>query len=417
MPKPHDEDLFESTKMTFGEHLEELRAALFKSLIALVLGFLLGLLLARYVVVWIQGPLEVALVDYYQNVDEAKRLTLIEQLKEEGAAIPAFLQREGDQDEDTDMRFEEVYLDPQELLAELHRIYPRQFPTTAESGQQTGPANLGDRHAAGTRQSPKNASRNHAEGPARPVGDARRNGDAGPSSLGRANPAAGSKNAAAGKRSPSDVAGPHLLRIVVGRTGQDEERTQTKSFSVHEPFMIYIKAALLTAVVLSSPLVFYFIWQFVAAGLYPHERQYVYVFMPFSLGLFLAGAALAFFVVFRFVLAFLFSFNSWLGIDPDPRISEWLGFVILLPLGFGISFQLPLVMLFLERIGIFSVQDYLSKWRLAVLIVAVLSMLLTPADPTSMILMEVPLTLLYFGGILLCKLMPRRTNPFGDATG
>ncbi|MFV2066446.1 MAG: twin-arginine translocase subunit TatC [Pirellulales bacterium] len=348
MPKPHDEDLFENTKMTFGEHLEELRVALFKSLIAIVVGFLLGLLFAKHVVVWIQGPLEEALVEYYKNVDEGKRAALIERLKEEGASIPSFLQRE--EDADAEMQFEEVYIDPEELLAELRKLYPGQLPRSKPSGESP----------------------------------------------------------------PSNATNPRLLRIVIGRTATDEERTQTKSFSVHEPFMIYVKAALLTGALVSSPLVFFFIWQFVAAGLYPHERQYVHVFMPFSLGLFLAGAALAFFVVFRFVLAFLFSFNSWLGIDPDPRISEWLGFVIMLPLGFGISFQLPLVMLFLERIGVFSVQAYISKWRLAVLVVAVMSMLLTPADPTSMILMGVPLTLLYFGGILLCKLMPRRTSPFGQ---
>jgi len=77
-----------------------------------------------------------------------------------------------------------------------------------------------------------------------------------------------------------------------------------------------------------------------------------------------------------------------------------------LPLGFGISFQLPLVMLFLERIGIFSVETYLQKWRIAVLVISVLSMFLTPADPGSMLLMGVPLVVLYFGGILLCRTMP-----------
>lgn len=351
MAKQYDEDLFESTKMTFGEHLEELRAALFKSLIAIVVGFLVGLLVGRYVVVWIQGPLEEALTEYYRGIDEEKRVELVERLEAQGAPIPAFLQREQGEGAETDLQFEEVFVDPQELLAELRRAYPDLVPKDA-NGKPAGTA--------------KGTS-------------------------------------------------PRLLRIVIARAGSDQERTQTKSLSVHEPFIIYVKAALLTGAILSSPLVFFFIWQFVAAGLYPHERQYVYIFMPFSLGLFLAGAALAFFVVFRYVLAFLFSFNSWLGIDPDPRISEWLGFVIMLPLGFGISFQLPLVMLFLERIGIFSVEAYMSKWRVAVLVVAVLSMVLTPADPTSMILMEVPLTALYFGGILLCKLMPRRTSPVGPA--
>ena len=122
-------------------------------------------------------------------------------------------------------------------------------------------------------------------------------------------------------------------------------------------------------------------------------------------------------MVFEPVLNFLFSFNRSLGIDPDPRINEWLGFVLLLPVGFGIGFQLPLVMLFLERIGVFTVRSYLAQWRVAVLVIFVLAAMLTPPDPYSMLLMAFPLTFLYFGGILLCKLLPRKPNPFGEAGG
>ena len=103
-----------------------------------------------------------------------------------------------------------------------------------------------------------------------------------------------------------------------------------------------------------------------------------------------------------------------LKIDPDPRIEYWLSFVLVLPLGFGISFQLPLVMLFLERIGIFTIKSYVSSWRVAVLVIFVIAMFLTPADPTSMILMAVPLTVLYFGGILMCMFMPRSRSPYDD---
>ena len=96
-----------------------------------------------------------------------------------------------------------------------------------------------------------------------------------------------------------------------------------------------------------------------------------------------------------------------MGQELEPRISEWLGFVLLLPLGFGISFQLPLVMLFLERIHIFNVQVYLAKWRIAVLVMAITSMVLSPGgDPYSMMMMLVPLIGLYFGGIGLCKWLP-----------
>jgi sec-independent protein translocase protein TatC len=101
-------------------------------------------------------------------------------------------------------------------------------------------------------------------------------------------------------------------------------------------------------------------------------------------------------------------------IDPDPRISEWLGFVMFLPLGFGLSFQLPLVMLMLHRIGIFSIEAYWARWRIAILVIFVVSMVLTPADPVSMLFMAIPLTFLYFGGIGLCKWMPRGKSPFQE---
>ncbi len=138
----------------------------------------------------------------------------------------------------------------------------------------------------------------------------------------------------------------------------------------------------------------------------------MHIYLPFSLVLFLAGASTAFFLAFKYVLNFLFSFNAAMKIDPDPRISEWLGFVLLLPVAFGISFQLPLVMLFLYRVGIFSLQVYLSKWRLAVLIIFVAAMVITPtADPITMLLMALPMTGLYFLGIALCKWMPQEQEP------
>jgi sec-independent protein translocase protein TatC len=205
-----------------------------------------------------------------------------------------------------------------------------------------------------------------------------------------------------------------LIKIRVYHDVERDPRLQLVGLGTPEPLIAWMKVGFVLGAVLSSPFVFYFIWTFVAAGLYPHEQRYVHIFLPFSIGLFLAGAALAFFVVFRYVLGFLLWVYEAMNIDPELRLSDWLSFVLFLPLGFGISFQLPLVMLFLERIGIFSVSTYLSHWRIAVLVIAFLAMILTPAEPYSMMFMATPLIGLYFFGILLCRWMPRRTTPFGE---
>ncbi len=74
-------------------------------------------------------------------------------------------------------------------------------------------------------------------------------------------------------------------------------------------------------------------------------------------------------------------------------------------------------MLFLERIGVFTAQSYVSRWRVSILVIFVMAMICTPGDPYSMLLMAVTLTFLYFGGILLCRLMPRRKSQFDDLEG
>jgi sec-independent protein translocase protein TatC len=201
-----------------------------------------------------------------------------------------------------------------------------------------------------------------------------------------------------------------LVPLFVWRKSSQDPRVSVLALNPTEAFMIWLKASLVAGIVLASPMIFYHLWSFVAAGLYPHEKKYVHVFLPFSVALFLGGALFCFFFVFRFVLDFLFTFNADLGIELTPRISEWLSFAIILPIGFGISFQLPLIMLFLERIGVFDVPAYISKWRIAVLIIAVASMLLTPADPISMLAMAIPLTALYFLGIALCRYMPKQQS-------
>jgi len=169
-----------------------------------------------------------------------------------------------------------------------------------------------------------------------------------------------------------------------------------------ETLTIFFMVCLVTGLVVASPWVFYQGWAFVAAGLYRHEQRYVKKYLPFSLGLFLAGVFICFFGVLPLTLTFLLQFNVWLGVAPTLRLSDWMGFATILPLVFGVSFQTPLIMLFLERIHIFTVADFRAKRKIAILVIAIAAAVLTPGqDPISMVLLALPMILLYELGILL----------------
>jgi len=188
-----------------------------------------------------------------------------------------------------------------------------------------------------------------------------------------------------------------------------EDTSRITTLKVEEGFMAYMKVCFITGLLLTSPWVFYQLWLFVAAGLFPHERKYVHVYLPMSVILFLSGALAGYFYAFPLMLDFLIGFNTWLGISLQPRLSEYISLAMLMPLMFGVSFQLPLVMVFLERIGLCSVNTYKDNWRIAVLIISIASMVLTTSpDPWSMMLMMVPLLFLYVLGIFMCGF---RLNP------
>ena len=188
--------------------------------------------------------------------------------------------------------------------------------------------------------------------------------------------------------------------------------TRLKSFDLTESFMVYFKASLLVGAVLSSPAVLWQLWAFLAAGLYPHERRSVYLFLPISVALFIAGVGIAFFVTLRVVVSVLMATSASLDVEFEPRLRDSMSFVLLVPLAFGVAFQLPVVMLALNRFGMVAVETYKQNWRVAILGVALASMILTPTpDATNMLAMFLPLALLYFVGILLCRLIPHQSVP------
>ncbi|MFM8707207.1 MAG: twin-arginine translocase subunit TatC [Planctomycetia bacterium] len=354
MPRPSDEDLFQSSTMTFGEHLEELRVCLIRASLGLAVAVLVGFFVARPVVHLIEEPLRRALGKYYSE-RAIETFDTWQPRQAGGPPLPYSRDEIIDAVERHGMSFELREVHPDRLRRVLGQ--PTSDTLVLPATQPAGPGQPGD---AMDSQPPD----------------------------GGADPAFALES---------------LVPMLLWQPLSRDPRVSITTLSAQEAFGIYVKAALLTGVVLASPWIFYQLWIFVAAGLYAHEKRWVWLFLPISVALFLAGVALAFFFVFDFVLDYLLEFNEWLGLDPDPRISEWLGFVLILPIGFGLGFQLPLVMLFLERIGVFDAATYASQWRIAVIVIFVVSAILTPADPYSLLFLAIPLCLLYFGGLAICR--------------
>lgn len=335
------DDLFESSSMTFGEHLEELRHCLIRAIICLGIGLAIGLSVANEVVRYVAEPLKLAIVEF----NAERHLKMLGYDDKEDPAFKLLLPFMTE----NSLRWKVIY----EVPAEYQNLGPESIETVTdeEDGEE----------------------------------------------IARVNP----HELAQLLRSLPD---PSVLKP---KLQLERDTKGLSTFKVEESFMTWVKAGLIVGAVVSSPGIFYYLWQFVAAGLHLHERKYVYIYLPVSVTLFISGVVLAFFLVLHYVLNFLLQFNGSMDVAVEPRLTYYINFVLLLPLGFGLAFQLPLVMLFLQRIGLIETEMYIGSWRVAILVIFFLSMILTPADVTSMIALAVPLMVLYFLGILMCHFIPR----------
>lgn len=186
-------------------------------------------------------------------------------------------------------------------------------------------------------------------------------------------------------------------------------RPTLKSFTIMETVLVWLKVCLLLGLVLGSPWIFYQIWSFIAAGLYPHEKRLVNHYLPISVGLFLGGVVLCQVLVLPHTISALLWFNSWLGFEPELRLNDWLSFALLLPVLFGLCFQTPLVMLALERLGVASVEGFRKKRLVFLFVMMVIFAIVSPTpDPfVTPAVFFVCIWGLYELGIWLCKLTPR----------
>jgi sec-independent protein translocase protein TatC len=168
--------------------------------------------------------------------------------------------------------------------------------------------------------------------------------------------------------------------------------------AVSDAFLLYVKVALLAAVFVSAPVILYHVWQFVRPGLYRQERRYAFGFILFGTVLFLAGGAFAYYVAFPFAVEFL------LGVGQEFELSitgaSYLSFLMTVILGMALMFELPVVILFLSRVGVVTPGFLMRHFRWAVLGTFVLAAIVTPTpDVFNLCLFAVPTLLLYLLGV------------------
>jgi len=174
-------------------------------------------------------------------------------------------------------------------------------------------------------------------------------------------------------------------------------------------FISYIKIALIAGLLLSSPWVFYQLWMFVAAGLYPHEKKYVNIAAPFSAILFVGGALFFLIVVAPLTLKFLVAFNRRiLDVNSQFTFQHYISFVSHLMLVFGLAFQTPTAIFFLNRTGLVSIAALNKSRKFVVLAIFIVAAMATPPDVISQVTLAVPLYLLFELGILLSYIASRR---------
>ena len=174
-----------------------------------------------------------------------------------------------------------------------------------------------------------------------------------------------------------------------------------------EAFFTYLKVAFLTGIIVGSPILIYQFWMFVAPGLYRGERRMMIPIVLISSICFIGGAMFGYFVVFPWGFKFFLGFATE-NIRPLPSMKEYFGFSAKLLLAFGLVFELPIVLTFLARIGIVSVEFLKKNRKYALLLFFAGSAILTPPDVVTQVMMALPLMILYEISIIGAKFFGKK---------
>src|SRR3954465_4407769 len=173
------------------------------------------------------------------------------------------------------------------------------------------------------------------------------------------------------------------------------------------PFMVPVKVTALVAFMMALPIVLYQAWAFVAPGLYEHEKRLGLPLVVASTVLFLAGVAFCYFFVFGKVFAFINNFAPK-SITPAPDIEAYFSFVITMFLAFGITFEIPIVVILLVRMGIVTVAQLRDVRPYVIVGAFVVAAVVTPPDVLSQFMLAVPMCILYEAGIFFARFISAR---------
>lgn len=188
------------------------------------------------------------------------------------------------------------------------------------------------------------------------------------------------------------------------------EGTKMIATGVITPFMVPMKVTALVAFMIALPYVLFQVWAFVAPGLYEHEKKLALPIVVGSTVLFLLGVAFCYFFVFGKVFSFINEFAPK-SITPAPDIENYLSFVMTMFLAFGVTFEIPIVVVVLVRFGVVSIEKLKEARPYVVVGAFIVAAVVTPPDVLSQFMLAVPMCLLYELGLIMARFVtPRPTD-------
>lgn len=182
------------------------------------------------------------------------------------------------------------------------------------------------------------------------------------------------------------------------------------AFRLTDPFKVFMEMTLYLALVIILPVILYQLWAFISPGLYEKERKVTLSYIPAAVLLFLAGIAFSYFILFPLILKFMMQLSSQMNINPVIGINEYFSFLFQITLPFGLLFELPIIILFLTRLGIITPMFLAKIRKYAYFLLIVLAAFITPPDVMSQIVVAIPLMILYEISIWLSKIGYRKSK-------